>query len=301
MAVYSRIYSLALLFLSFQSSSNSLVKIPMDEVNWEYKGTNLKCDLKYNNPSYGKFYFRSEEKGVIYFKASVNGANKRGHSGVLLSTPAPWNIGRAPRIVTNIASVDKGTMSFSTNVEGLLVDIEAGNWLQFTIGGNSPSDKSTYLVPTIRIHNALKRFRDCQSSLPLMSYTQARDIALLFELGQITLNANQLKTLSALNSYLMVDPKVDKLLIDGYADNVGSKIGNLKISRQRAEQVASQMEKLGVDRNMIEVRAHGSRYPIASNANHQGQAKNRRVTLRLVRSDEAVLPMTPDNNDKGKV
>jgi len=301
MVVYSRIYLLALLFLSFQALSNSLVKIPMDDVKWEYKGTSLQCDLKYNNPSYGKFYFRSEERGVIYFNASLNGSNIRGDSGVLISTPAPWNSHSRPRLVTNIASIKKDTMSFSTNIEGLLTDIEAGSWLQFTISGNNSSDKSTYLVPTIRIHKALKTFRDCQSSLPSMSYAQARDLVLLFEFGQTTLSAKQHKTLSALNSYLMVDPRIDKLLIDGYADNVGSKIGNLKVSRQRAELVASQMEMLGVDRNMIEVRSHGSRYPIASNANQQGQAKNRRVTLRLVRSDEAVVPKTPDNNNKGKV
>ncbi|MDW2083638.1 OmpA family protein, partial [Vibrio sp. 1640] len=40
---------------------------------------------------------------------------------------------------------------------------------------------------------------------------------------------------------------------------------------------------------IIEVRSHGDRYPVANNNTAAGQAKNRRVTLRLVRDNERTI------------
>ncbi|KXF81091.1 hypothetical protein ATN88_19200 [Enterovibrio coralii] len=45
---------------------------------------------------------------------------------------------------------------------------------------------------------------------------------------------------------------------------------------------------MGIDKAMLEVRAHGERYPIASNENAEGRQKNRRVTLRLVMDTDRV-------------
>ncbi|MFX3803923.1 OmpA family protein, partial [Streptococcus suis] len=75
----------------------------------------------------------------------------------------------------------------------------------------------------------------------------------------------QQETLAALNSYVSVDDRVTKILIDGHTDNVGSSLANLSVSRTRAEQVAEALVELGIDKSMLETRAHGSRYPIASN------------------------------------
>ena len=122
------------------------------------------------------------------------------------------------------------------------------------------------------------------------SYAQARNLTLSFDLGQRHLTAQQTNTLGALYTYLRADKNISKVLIDGYTDNVGSNVANLTISKQRADLVAKALKKSGVEAARIEVRSHGSRYPIASNSTPEGQAKNRRVTLRLVRNGEAVVP-----------
>lgn len=300
MSIYLRVYLLALLLPSFQSLSSDLVKIPMDEVDWEYKGSSLLCNLEYINPSYGKFYFRSEEREQVSFNASLTKASKNWRFGQLFSMPPPWDSRHQPRQVTDIALINNNKVSFTRNVDTLLADIGTGNWLQFSMIGSKPSAKVTYRVPTTRIHDVVEAFRECQSLLPNMTYAQARDIVLSFQSGQTSLSAKQLTTLSDLNSYLKADPNIDKILIDGYTDNVGAQVANLKLSKQRAELVAHQIEQLGVNRQSIEVRSHGSRYPIASNTTKQGQAKNRRVTIRLVRKDETVVPVNSDITHKGK-
>ena len=93
-----------------------------------------------------------------------------------------------------------------------------------------------------------------------------------------------MESLKQLAEYVKLDDKVSKVLIDGHTDNVGSPLANLQISRVRADDVASVLEEAGVAAGLIEVRAHGSRYPVAGNETELGKAKNRRVTVRLIRN-----------------
>ena len=78
-----KIYLLALLFHCSSSLADTEVEVPMDEVNWLYKGSSLACNLKYEDSSYGKFYFRSEEVSKIYFHSQVEKNNKNWNSAKL--------------------------------------------------------------------------------------------------------------------------------------------------------------------------------------------------------------------------
>ncbi|AXN31158.1 OmpA family protein [Vibrio coralliilyticus] len=285
-----KIYLLALLFHCSSSLADTEVEVPMDEVNWLYKGSSLACNLKYEDSSYGKFYFRSEEVSKIYFHSQVEKNNKNWNSAKLYSSPAPWSAVNELRLISQNAAINNQRSTFQHNIDDLLNNIESGHWIKFAFGGRDASDSMTYILPTIRIQKALAQFRRCQSSLPGMSYAQARNLTLSFDLGQRHLTAQQTNTLGALYTYLRADKNISKVLIDGYTDNVGSNVANLTISKQRADLVAKALKKSGVEAARIEVRSHGSRYPIASNSTPEGQAKNRRVTLRLVRNDEAVVP-----------
>ena len=206
------------------------------------------------------------------------------------SENAPWSgelykkVGVALdyRVATNRFQFTQGT-------DALLEQVASGRWVTLSLDGSNSSAISAVTLPTIRVQSALESFNQCRARLPKLSFSQARDINLPFNFGQKQLSVKQSDTLAALYSYVSVDERVTKILIDGYTDNVGSQLANLSVSRQRAQQVADALVALGAERSMIEVRAHGSRYPIASNNTQAGQAKNRRVTLRLVRDNERVI------------
>ncbi len=296
-----KIYLIALLFHCSSSLATTEVEVPMDEVNWLYNGNSLVCNLKYENPSYGKFYFRSEEVGKIYLHSQFEANNKNWNDGKLYSSPAPWSRESDPKFISPNATINKQRSVFQHNIPELLNNIESGHWIKLAFSGSHPSDSRTYLLPTIRIQKALAQFHRCQTSLPSMPYAQARNITLSFDLGQRQLTTQQIDTLSALYTYIRADKNIKKILIDGYTDNIGSKVANLTIAKQRADLVAKALKKSGVEAARIEIRSHGSRYPIANNSTLEGQAKNRRVTLRLVRNDEAVIPKQNNKiNDREK-
>ncbi|WP_253652388.1 MULTISPECIES: OmpA family protein [unclassified Vibrio] len=299
-----------LIFVSFIFSkltySGEVLTIPMDLSKWIYKGNLFECNLLQSNRLYGKFYFRSEPNNKTYFISDIHYENNKWKTIALISQSAPWS-GELYRkeFVTLDFTKPSQRFVFSKGADELMDLIATGNWVTLSLKGSNASSLSEIVIPTIQIQNALKSFNACRARLPKLSFSEARNLVLSFDFGQKALSRKQQETLAALNSYVSVDDRVTKILIDGHTDNVGSSLANLSVSRTRAEQVAEALVELGIDKSMIETRAHGSRYPIASNSSTKGQAKNRRVTLRLVRDNERTAvkhhPDVQQQNQQTKV
>ncbi|EJL3956087.1 OmpA family protein [Vibrio parahaemolyticus] len=270
--------------------SGEVLTVPMDISSWSFSGNKFECNLVHSKVSMGKFYFRSEPNNKISFISDIRGEGKEWQGATLISQNAPWGK-ELYRKVESSLTVTKPSRRFvfSKGAPSLMKAIAGGSWITLVLEGKDASALSEVRIPTIQIQKALGEFNACRERLPKLSFSQARDIVLPFQFGQKTLNANQQQTLAALYSYLSVDDRVTKVLIDGHTDNVGPRLTNLSVSRLRAQQVADALIAHGVNPNIIEVRSHGDRYPVANNNTAAGQAKNRRVTLRLVRDNERTI------------
>ncbi|TOE35318.1 MotY family protein [Vibrio parahaemolyticus] len=270
--------------------SGEVLTVPMDISSWSFSGNKFECNLVHSKVSMGKFYFRSEPNNKISFISDIRGEGKEWQGATLISQNAPWGKELYRKIESSL-TVTKPSRRFvfRKGAPSLMKAIAGGSWITLVLEGKDASALSEVRIPTIQIQKALGEFNACRERLPKLSFSQARDIVLPFQFGQKTLNATQQQTLAALYSYLSVDDRVTKVLIDGHADNVGPRLTNLSVSRLRAQQVADALIAHGVNPNIIEVRSHGDRYPVANNNTAAGQAKNRRVTLRLVRDNERTI------------
>ena len=93
--------------------------------------------------------------------------------------------------------------------------------------------------------------------------------------------------LSALNETVRIlnDNPTLSVLIEGYADAVGSESFNLRLARARAEAVRDYLVESGVAADRLRVVGRGEIEPLAPNArddgsdNPEGRAMNRRVEL----------------------
>ena len=72
---------------------------------------------------------------------------------------------------------------------------------------------------------------------------------------------------------------IDRVLVEGHTDNVGPARYNEQLSLRRAETVAQQLVKVGLQDSMIERRGLGFSKPVADNASAEGRAQNRRVVV----------------------
>ena len=74
----------------------------------------------------------------------------------------------------------------------------------------------------------------------------------------------------------------------GYTDNKGSDKFNLELSQGRSLAVQGYLISKGVDANRIISEGYGKANPIADNSTPEGQAKNRRVELYILKPNELV-------------
>ena len=104
----------------------------------------------------------------------------------------------------------------------------------------------------------------------------------LFDFNKFILKPEAKKALSVVADLIREQP-VNRVIIIGYTDNVGSDKYNFRLSLQRAQSVADYLiycEK--IDSKKIEIVGRGKDNPVASNNTKEGRAKNRRVEIKII-------------------
>ncbi|HEG5396263.1 TPA: fibronectin-binding outer membrane protein CadF [Campylobacter coli] len=71
-------------------------------------------------------------------------------------------------------------------------------------------------------------------------------------------------------------------ILEGHTDNIGSRAYNQKLSERRAESVAKELEKFGVEKSRIQTVGYGQDKPRSSNDTKEGRADNRRVDAKFI-------------------
>lgn len=282
--MFDKKIGLLLLLLKISAVSAQNISIPMDLVKWEYKGDQFQCLLNQNVNKFRQLTFIAEPNDKLTLKVENSQILKHIDSASLYISDAPWAVENKPVLIGTGQVAAPHVLTFDQSVGELLRAMSNGKWGQYVISYRSQSEPVSVELPSIRITEPLNQFNRCRSSLPAMSYKQARDMVLSFELGQRVVDKRQKHSLVQLADYVKADKKVRNILIDGHTDNVGPSLANLQISKVRADDVASILEEAGVKPSLLEVRSHGSRYPVAGNTTDEGKALNRRVTVRVIRS-----------------
>lgn len=103
-----------------------------------------------------------------------------------------------------------------------------------------------------------------------------------FAVGDTGLSAEAYARLEAVTAVMAASPQY-RLAVQGHSDNSGSEEANYRLSRVRARAVAGALIDLGVAAERIDIQAFGASMPIADNSTSEGRARNRRVSLKVIR------------------
>ncbi len=282
------LFPVIFIFFSLNSFAKELF-VPMDLVQWKYKGDKFSCSLNQSIHHFGSINFVAKPRLPLGVQINSYHVKTPYERAILSQVTSPWESDYPPVVIEEIGLAKKaGKVSFYDDIENLLEAMAQGQWLGFRLTSSQLNESLDVTVPSVNITQAMADFNQCRAQLPAMAYRDARDVVLQFNLGQRIVSSSQKQTLVDLASYLKHDKNIKRVLIDGHTDNVGSSAANLQISKVRADYVASILRENGVRSSLMEIRSHGSRYPVANNNTQQGKAKNRRVTIRAIRKEEAV-------------
>ena len=103
----------------------------------------------------------------------------------------------------------------------------------------------------------------------------------LFASGQVHLVDGGRSSLEEVVDLLQTEPN-KKIRVEGHTDSRGDAEANLRLSQQRAEAVREALISLGVAGDRVTAAGMGEDFPIASNDDEAGRARNRRVDVILL-------------------
>lgn len=106
---------------------------------------------------------------------------------------------------------------------------------------------------------------------------------ILFDVNSYALKPATRKQLVDFSQTLNKEEETD-ILVEGHADATGPEDYNLKLSRQRANAVASFLEAQGVKTSRVDEKGYGESQPVADNSTDTGRQKNRRVDIAIFAS-----------------
>jgi OOP family OmpA-OmpF porin len=108
----------------------------------------------------------------------------------------------------------------------------------------------------------------------------------LFAFDQATINAETDRRLDELVTRLQGLDQVERVVIVGHADSIGTNEYNKELSQRRAESVKRYLEQKGIAPERVDVRAMGEAQPVAPNSTSAGRAQNRRVEIEILGETE---------------
>lgn len=106
---------------------------------------------------------------------------------------------------------------------------------------------------------------------------------IVFATGQTILSPtpeNQ-AVLAQLKQFLIDNPKVTTVRIEGYTDNAGQAASNLKLSGERALAIKKWLVFNGITDERVIAVGFGQDKPVADNATAEGRAQNRRTEFKI--------------------
>ncbi|MBZ9729696.1 OmpA family protein [Salegentibacter sp. JZCK2] len=106
-----------------------------------------------------------------------------------------------------------------------------------------------------------------------------------FDTEKYNINSKSQATLNKLADIFKEYPD-SNILVEGHTDSTGSETYNLTLSKNRAQAVTNYLTSQGLSNGRFDTKWYGESQPKFDNETAEGRAKNRRVELAIVASEE---------------
>lgn len=254
---------------------------------WRAEGDALFCRLSHEIPRYGKAIFEQRAQGNLDFRIEVHRQPREVALARLVSAPPQWMHDTMARDLGQVdIRLERAAMHLNeVQAHRLLLELEHGMFPTFSFSDWADGrDEVNVFLSAVRVRQALGEFLAClDEQLPYgLDHVRNTRIAFAFDRSELSREARQ--RLDKVAKYMLLDPKVEGVLLEGRADSKGWPRYNDALSRRRAEAVRRYLLEKGVsdDRFALDLRAYGQRRPLASNRTEAGRAENRTVVVTLM-------------------
>lgn len=273
-----------MLISNIATAKSTHYQTPFEQAQWSFDGDRFFCRIEHKVSGFGEFRLIAQPGAPLNLQLNADWLSFEKKMSLAKVVAPSWSQ------TNNLATLGsthlkwRGKKAISSDATNSFLEaLEQGLAWQVLI----QVDKDiSYRVETSPINTQAiaNKFRQCRHKLLPRPFSYVRRVDILFESGKSMLTQTHEADLDAIVQYVKADASVTEILVDAHADASGERLANLVLSKERADEVASRLFELGIQKQKIQVRHHGSRSPKVSNNTVKGRKINRRVTIRLIKS-----------------
>jgi outer membrane protein OmpA-like peptidoglycan-associated protein len=277
--------SILMAFVLSQSASlyAQTYSADFNESEWTAKSGSFACSLSHKIPGFGTAQF-VRNTGVSEFMELKPASNVVFSDLVRVeSVPPMWRTDAAASPLGQLQVSGKQPLRVtSAQVGKISAALEQGTNVVFSSAQANANGENLRVALEARNFNpAYGRYKACIGALIPYTFDQIARMLINYAPNASELDGATKTQLDKIVRYTKADPKVIGILVDAHSDKLSTSEEGDAASQRQAELVAAYLVSKGVSAGMITTRWHGDKFPIANNYNKVGQARNRRVTVRL--------------------
>lgn len=248
---------------------------PFSSAEWKSASGPFACSLEHKIPGYGsaRLVRKAGNAEVLELKGSAQSFS----NGVIRveAVPPVWR--------SDVATGNLGQVQVSgpilaikgAQIPAITASLEQGTNVIFS-GSNLRVG-----LEARNFTGAFAQYKNCLKALIPYTFEQLSRTQITYTREAVELSPAAKAHLDKIVRYAKADPKVLGVIVDAHSDKLAKPEDAEALSQRHAEWVTQYLIEHGMAAETITTRWHGDKFPIANNQSKAGQAKNRRVTLRL--------------------
>ena len=245
----------------------------------------LQCTLSHQIPRYGEANFsaKANRKLNMNFELDMLILPDTYSLASIRSEPPNWRPGIDGKPLGDMKIYKQFNSNLPKKIAWtMLSELEQGMNPTFYYGHwHNTQDEISVGLSSARFKGAYQEFVQCVSSLLNYSFDDIAYTVLNYQSNSDEFTAASKARFEMIQEFLSLEPGLDLVLIDAYADSYNGRDINLQLSKRRAKKVKDYFISKGIDSARIEAKGHGERKHIASNATTLGRGENRRVVIQM--------------------
>ena len=262
------------------------VSAGITDAAWSYSGSRDMCSIAQQIPKFGEAGFVRGAGDALEFRLNVvQPLADVGGFDVIEIAPA-WHP-EAPH-KSLLGRIDKASGTRLSIPSPLSMRMLMSLYRGYDSAFSRPSwfDEHAFInvsLLSIHLRSVYEDFLACQKALLKDKFSEVERSSINFPVDRWDISKTVHERITRLSAFLRDDESITAVYIDGHTDGSGEQDWNLKLSKNRADNVTQFFIDAGVTKELLVTRYHADRYPIASNENAAGKRSNRRTTIRLER------------------
>lgn len=252
---------------------------------WRASTSRLHCSLSHEIPHYGRAVFESRTGGQLGFYIEVRRKPRDVGVAKLVSAVPGWMHDKRTRDLGQVSyTVER--MPFQLKeimARRLLLELERGMFPTFSYQDWSDGrDRINVALSAVNVRKSLGEFLLCLDNQITYSFDDVRISRISFGFDSSELSGDARSRLDQVAEYLLADPSVSRVTLEGLTDNKGFRRYNEALARRRAQAVRDYLLAQDVEQQ-FRIKALGERHSIGSNRTAEGRAANRSVIVTLAK------------------